>query len=341
MGEDAVILGTSRRLDKMPGSSRVEIVAGKEKEQGRSGEVQPGVEKREGSGGDVARMRELDTSIVGELRQIEAGLRTIMKTLKIPEIIGGERITGTVEGDLLDAGFDLRVLQRKADNGGLDHEGSLDVAIRSLVGDLSIQVPSERISAFLGPSGSGKTTTILKMVKRVYLPEGILPKVVYFGNDGDRDVSWLRTRCKMLGVKFIKSTDIRTLEAIIENERGSRILIDTPSISSLSDRDLRFLIETSQERRDMALRLVIDSTMDPLNICAIASCVPQPSRMGLILTKLDEATRIGGAVSAALTTGIPVTFVTGGGSAGDGIFVPDEDLLCEKITESVAGMGAH
>jgi flagellar biosynthesis protein FlhF len=340
MGKDAVILGTSRRTGKVPNGNRVEIVAAREGGQRARARSLSGTGKRQGERNEIVKMKGLDTEIMLELKQIETRLQSIMKTLQIPEGIGVEQDTGSVHRGLLDAGFDPRFLQEKAGNGGLDSRDSLDTAVRSLVRDLSIRVASERISVFLGPSGSGKTTTVLKIVKGVYLPEGIMPNVIYFGSDDDKDTSWLRSQCGALGVKFVRISEAGTLEGIIENKRRSRILIDTPSISSLNDDDMRFLIETSKRREDMMVRLVIDSTMDPFNICSIASCVPQPSKMGLVLTKLDEATRIGGAVSAAITTGIPVTYVTGGRNAGDGIFVPDADLLCEKIVEGLGGLRA-
>jgi flagellar biosynthesis GTPase FlhF len=89
----------------------------------------------------------------------------------------------------------------------------------------------------------------------------------------------------------------------------------------------------------MGLRLVVDATMDPWNICAIASCIPGASGMSLVLTKLDEATRIGGAVSASIASGIPLAFVTGGRRAVDGVHIPSADLLSEKILDAVKSIG--
>jgi flagellar biosynthesis GTPase FlhF len=251
MGNDAVILGTSRRAGKAPGRDRVEIVAAKEEARTSHGRSQPGAGKRRRESKEIVHMKDLDTGIMLELKQIETRLQSIMKTLQIPEGIAMTQDTGSLHRGLLDAGFDPRVLQEKADNGGLDRGDSLDAAVRSLVGDLSIQIASERISVFLGPSGSGKTTTILKIIKRVYLPEGISPKVIYFGSDDGKDTSWLASQCRALGVKFMKISEAGTLEGIIRSERRPRILIDTPSISSLDDDDMRFLIEASKQRDDM------------------------------------------------------------------------------------------
>jgi flagellar biosynthesis GTPase FlhF len=65
--------------------------------------------------------------------------------------------------------------------------------------------------------------------------------------------------------------------------------------------------------------------------------------LSLVLTKLDEATRIGGAISAAMREGIPVAYLTGGRDYDSGILVPDRMLLYDRIIEGLAetGTGAN
>jgi flagellar biosynthesis protein FlhF len=137
-----------------------------------------------------------------------------------------------------------------------------------------------------------------------------------------------------MGLKFTHISRLDKMAKILRKEK-SPVLIDTPGISELGDAELRFLVEASRELTGMGLRLVVDATMDPWNMCAIASCIPEASAMSIVLTKLDEATRIGGAVSASIASGIPVAFVTGGRDVADGVHVPDAALLSEKILDSI------
>jgi flagellar biosynthesis protein FlhF len=211
--------------------------------------------------------------------------------------------------------------------------------VKALVGGVPSARTEDRILVFLGPSGSGKTTTLLKVARTVFLNNNVKPRVVFFGRD-DEDTSWLKTRSKRLGLKFRQISSIEKMAKMIKKTRDP-ILVDTPGISDLGDTEMRFLVEASKEIPNMGLRLVVDATMDPWNVCAIASCIPQASGMSLVLTKLDEATRIGGAVSASIASGIPVAFVTGGRDVGDGVHVPDAELLSEKILDGVKSITAR
>jgi flagellar biosynthesis GTPase FlhF len=87
----------------------------------------------------------------------------------------------------------------------------------------------------------------------------------------------------------------------------------------------------------MRIRLVVDSGMAPGNICAIASCVPEAPPVSLVLTKLDEATSIGGAVSMAIDTRTPLAYLTGGKDLHSGIYAADPSLVSEKVLETFRG----
>ena len=83
------------------------------------------------------------------------------------------------------------------------------------------------------------------------------------------------------------------------------------------------------------MHLVVEARMDAQNLCAIASCIPDVPRLGIVLTKMDETSRIGGVLSASIEAGLPLTYLTGGLMATDAIFVPTHDLILEKVSESL------
>jgi flagellar biosynthesis protein FlhF len=335
MGEDALILGTSRKRRLDESGNRVEVVAAAGSQtDSTGGRAHNPTTNNVTANKELVTMRTIEKDIVNELKQIEARLKDILETLVVPSAKPTQEIGGAMNLNLLDAGFDRSVIASRLAP-SIQRGTTLDGMLKGLLSGLSIEEPRDRIAVFVGPSGAGKSTTILKMASRRTWPERAKPRVVFFGEDSRRDTAWLGAECKRLGVKFSKVTKVNKLEKMITKERKRPILIDTPSISDLREEHLRFLIDMSRRTDGMRIRLVIDSTMDPLNICAIASCVPAGAPMGLVLTKLDEATRIGGAVSAAISAGIPLAYVTGGRNITDGIFVPDTDLLSEKILESV------
>ena len=336
MGEDALILGTSRRAAGGGRPAEIEVVAALDP----SGQYRAqSARKRTAQGStpnpdSVAVLREINGDIAAELKQIEERLRDVLASLAMSPGLAWHS-GGGAEADLVSAGFDP-LLARDRMPVDPSSDRTLEGLVRDLVSEIPTADPIRRVCAFVGPSGSGKTTTILKMVKRVFLPAGVKPRVVFFGTDR-RNTSWLRDQCKGLGVKFAKADSPAKLEKILRKRTKDPILVDTPGISFFGDAELRFLVEAAKTSDDMDIRLVIDSTMDPLNICAIASCIPGSPGLSLVLTKFDEATRIGGAISAAITSGMPIAYVTGGGSAGDGIFAPDTKMLSEKVLDGLRG----
>lgn len=400
MGDDALILGTSRSPGRKGRAGRVEVVAARDRASARiasrvsrrpqaevgggprvqvgapgavavagaadaagltgEGTVRPGKtrtslprpsagetrrESGRGKGAasqskEIKEMRKLDRDIVTELKQIETRLKELLEGLDTPVAWRGDRVS-PVNRDIINAGFDPAMLEGKIPASLLRSDAASDQLVKALVGGIPVARTEDRILAFLGPSGSGKTTTLLKIARTVFLDNNVRPRVVFFGRRDD-DTSWLKAQCKRQGLKFTHISRLDKMAKLIKKEK-SPVLIDTPGISDLGDTEMRFLVEASKEVAGMGLRLVVDATMDPWNVCAIASCIPQASGMSLVLTKLDEATRIGGAVSASIASGIPVAFVTGGRDVGDGVHVPDTELLSEKILDgvrSVASQGA-
>jgi flagellar biosynthesis protein FlhF len=334
MGKDAVILGTTRRAKADTDGNLVEVVAAAGRPGAAASEPASAPVVRDVAADDVARLRGVDRDIMGELRQIDGRLKEIMQTIVAPQpAAGGERRTGA---RLEEAGFDQGLL---GDGISLGHAawGSFERVFEDLVSEVPIDQGNDRISVFLGPAGSGKTTSVLKIAAGVLLPKRIKPLIVRFGDDGGKDAAWLKSQCKKLKIKFKAAPSAKKLEKVLAKGAKGPILVDTPSLSNLKDEDLRAVMDMSKRLEGMKLRLVIDAAMDPRNICAIASCIPDMSGVSLVLTKLDEATRIGGAVSAAIGRHMPLAYVTGGSDVRDGIFVPDAGLLLEKVLEGIGG----
>jgi flagellar biosynthesis protein FlhF len=338
MGKDAVILGTTRRAKADLDGNLVEVVAasggGGSTRGAPSAPALAPAEAESAPADDIARLRGVDRDIMNELRQIESRLKDIMQTIIAPAAPAGAEAQSRLK--LEDAGFDRGLIE---DGIALPHFGwsSFEKVFEDLVREVPIDQGDEKISVFLGPAGSGKTTSVLKIAAGVLLPKRIKPLIIRFGNSDDKDVTWLKSQCKKMKIKFKAISDVKKIERVLSKRRKGPVLVDTPSLSNLKDEDLRALLDMSKRLDGMKLRLVVNAAMDPRNICAIASCIPDAAAVSLVLTKLDEATRIGGAVSAAIGRRMPLAYVTGGSDIRDGIFVPDTGLLLEKVLEGVGG----
>ncbi len=355
MGDDALILQTMRR--RKGAEHVVEIVAANDQAAKMAGNLVPpalGAVTEAGAAcgqalgelaGDAAAgsgekatevLGGLDLGVVRELGQIEAQLKRIMAKIAPPEWDDRRKHLNRLRVNLQNAGFDPGLVQRTFLRREPAEGGSFDKYLSDLIGDVPLEVPEERVSIFVGPSGSGKTTALLKVAAAVLLRRGIVPRVMYFGDKRAGDPRVLKSSCRRLGIKFKAVSDGSRLAAEVAKGNGEPVLIDTPGIAELGDDGLKVLAGLTRNAEGAVIRLVVNSAMDAANISAIASCIPAPARVSLVLTKLDEATRIGGAVSAAIREGIPVGYLTGGRDFGSGIYVPDRGLLYDRIVEGLA-----
>lgn len=331
MGKDAVILGTTRKAKADLDGNRVEVVAASAPAPSGMAAA-PEAAAAAAAVNDVAKLRGVDRDVMSELRQIDVRLKEIMETMAAPAPPAERRANVRLE----EAGFDQGLL---GDAVALPRLGwaSFERVFEDLVMEVPIDQGEDRISVFLGPAGSGKTTSVLKIAAGVLLPKRVKPLVVRFGDDGGKDTAWLKSQCRKMKIKFKAVSSAKKLEKLLAGRSKGPVLVDTPSLSNFKEEDLRAVLDMSKRLEGMKLRLVIDAAMDPRNICAIASCIPDVSGLSLVLTKLDEATRIGGAMSAAIGRHMPVAYVTGGSDVRDGIFVPDTGLLLEKVLEGMGG----
>jgi flagellar biosynthesis protein FlhF len=355
LGKDALILGTTQRPRPDRDGNTVEVVAASGG-RAQAGPVQmsskgQAVTAQGSQAEQVRRVRELDAGVVSELRQIEQRLTEILAGLDLPEASEASATSseaGAAEDRkaspilrerLLGAGFAPDLIDSRDHFLAAARNISLEALVRCLVKEVTQETPAEDVSVFVGPSGAGKTTTVLKIAAGMLVPNGAKPRVIYFGRE-EAAAGQLQSRCKKLHIKFKHVSGIAQMRKVLAKPSKFPILIDTPGISSLGEDELRFFVEKAKEQENVNLRLVVDAGMDPLNICAIASCLPDTSRVSLVLTKLDEATRIGGAVSAAIGNSLPVSYVTGGREVSDGIFVADSEILLEKVMDGMAASAA-
>ncbi len=330
MGPEAIVLGTARRRVKGR-ADLVEVVAavGEEVEQMAKVSAKPSNSRT-----NLTEMRKLDRDILSELRQIEMRLQDIVESVIADAYLCPDSSNSFVRG-LLTAGFDPMLLRDSIKLEDLARAQSQQGFVRSILEGIPIVNPTERVSIFVGPSGSGKTTSLLKVARRCATRGKARPIVAFLGPKSSRDIIWLKREARNLKAKFHHIDSCSHLERLIEKHPKTTILVDTPGISKIEDTLLRSLVDLSKALDSVRLNLVIEATMDPQNMFALVSCIPGSPNMGLVLTKMDEATRIGGALSVALSSAVPLTYVTGGARSTDGIFVADYEVIAEKIFEGL------
>jgi flagellar biosynthesis protein FlhF len=168
--------------------------------------------------------------------------------------------------------------------------------------------------AFVGPTGVGKSTAIAKLAARWVLERGA-QGIALVSTDGVRFGAQEQTQNlgRLLGVPAYTVDHPRELQQLLESLADTAlVLIDT---AGTSQRDLRLGakltgIASTHPRLEMALVLSASSQAGAAEeVIARFAAAPLSA---CIVTKLDEATSLGGTLSALIRARLPIAYVSEG-----------------------------
>ncbi|MAT64048.1 MAG: flagellar biosynthesis protein FlhF [Gammaproteobacteria bacterium] len=176
------------------------------------------------------------------------------------------------------------------------------------------------IVALVGSTGVGKTTTVAKLAARYALRHG--PRSVALVTTDSYRIGaheQLFTYGRILGVPVQVAGDHTELHNALQSLRDKRlVLIDT---AGMSQRDLRLSEQfTTLREAGLPIRsyLVMSATTQAGVLEEAVRAFNQGRLDGCILTKVDEAAALGGAISAIAGHQLPLAYV------GDGQRVPED-----------------
>jgi flagellar biosynthesis protein FlhF len=185
-------------------------------------------------------------------------------------------------------------------------------------------------TALVGTTGVGKTTTIAKLAARAVLRHGA-SNVALISADQYRigAGAQLEHYGRLLGVRVFNAHDATSLRNVLIQLRGKHtVLVDTAGLSG-NDPKLQQQFETLRASSDVRVCLVLAANAQAQAIDnairAYAPLAPQSA----ILTKLDEAPLIGGALSALIRHRMPLDYTTDGQRVPEDIASADaRKLVC-------------
>ncbi len=187
------------------------------------------------------------------------------------------------------------------------------------------------VVALVGPTGVGKTTLLAKLAARWVL------------RHGPRQLALITTDCVRIGAQEQIHTLGRLLGAPAYAVEGTEQLADL--LDQLDDRKLILIDTAGLSQRDATLtreltKLVAAS--ERMETCLVTSAAAQAGAIeeaferfaaaqpsSCVLTKLDEATSLGGAISTLVRAKLPLAYVS------DGQRVP-EDLSPARAHQLIA-----
>lgn len=175
-------------------------------------------------------------------------------------------------------------------------------------------LPDRAVVAVMGSTGVGKTSVIARLAAR---------DVARFGPDSVALVTLdsyrlgaqeqLATFADALSLPLIPVDDARGLRTAITGLRGhKRIYIDTAGMGQF-DRRLQRQLEILDVLPTAPQRLlVLSAVSQPSQGRALLEVLGAHAFSGAIITKMDEASTLGGVLDVVIQAGLPVPFVTEG-----------------------------
>ncbi len=203
-----------------------------------------------------------------------------------------------------------------------EEDNDIDSNWRRVLGSLAHRLPvmndeilnHKGIVAVVGATGVGKTTTIAKLAARYLLRHG-QRRVALITTDNYRVAAHeqLRSYARIMGAPLRVAADVDSLqEALHAFREKDLVLIDT---AGMSQRDIRLseqfsLLKSAGHRLQTFIALAANSQRSVLaDVARAFKAVPVA---GCILTKVDETTSLGGALSVAIENQLPIAYISDG-----------------------------
>lgn len=334
LGADAVILETAHKASGVEISAAVDAAADRP-EVAASPAVTAARSKLSGIGGDTgdgpcvviggtARSGALAT--VSEMEQMRTEMRSIRSLLEaqLGRLIWDDQSRQTPEiagllRNFSQLGLDADIARRLAERSVTTHPtGGWTAVLRTLVEELPVAdrdpVSDGGSYAVIGPTGVGKTTTIAKLAARAALQYGP-DSVGLITTDTFRVAAreQLDTYGQIIGIPVSHASDAQSLSEAIDALKDRRlILIDTAGLSQRDPRLPEQLARLGSAGSGITTLLALPANAHPGAMQEIVDVFRTARPAACILTKTDEATSLGGALSVLIRSQLPLAYVANG-----------------------------
>lgn len=222
-------------------------------------------------------------------------------------------------------------------------EDDLESAWRQSLGLLASQIRIQDndiinkggIYALVGPTGVGKTTTVAKIAARCALKHGA------------KNVALITTDCYRIGGQEQLRTYARILGVPVRVARNHQELND--SLNDFLDRRFVLIDTAGMNQRDMKLAekfamlkqqspriknyLTLSATTQSSGLNDIINAFSHLELNGCILTKTDEASSLGGAISALIRHQLPLAYICNGQQVPEDLSLARPNTLIKQASD--------
>ncbi len=289
-------------------------------------------------------MNSMRSEMHKEFSQIREWMMGQFDTISFQEAARRRPQAAAVQKDLLQAGFSPRLardVSKKLPEGLDEHQArawAAAVLEKNLVCARSESdlVDGGGIFALVGPTGVGKTTTVAKLASRCavkYGRESVGLITIDSYRIGAQDQ--LRIYGKILGISVHTAQDRETLLAVLRSLAGKRlILIDTVGLGQRDERVQELLSTVGNHPIKRVLVMNAAAQSETLEDVVVGYRGAQNNVFaGAVLSKTDEAVRLGGALDVLIRNRLPLLYETNGQRVPEDITIASaKSLILRAVT---------
>lgn len=348
LGEDAVIISSNQS------STGVEVVAATDYEAVSSSDIVPGMVTYERPSfvnepvvaESVIETRpvvhEIDTSAIQEeITQLRRIIESQTELISWNKLIENNAIARRLLQKLSISGFGFNLskslLAKVNDINEFDAAWN-QIAIRlkeKLTMTQECVIESGGIVALVGPTGVGKTTTIAKIAAQ------------YAMKNDSRDIAIISTDHfrigahdqisiygSILNVPVIAANNQSELHKALKIVRNKKlVLIDTAGLSQRDARVQEIMNTLSSLTKELITYLVVSANSQLCVQKEIIDNFMSDGLGGVVVSKTDEASQIGGVLTALIEQNLPLAYETTGQRVPEDIVRPNSNQIFNKALE--------
>ena len=182
-----------------------------------------------------------------------------------------------------------------------------------------------------GPAGGGKTSTVARLATRLVLG-GSTPLIVTTDKRRAGATEQLAAFTRLLGLTLTVAHHPVTLARVVSRRPpGTPVLIDTASLDPFDSAE-RDALATLAQAAGAAVALALPAGLDPAEAADLGAAFADAGAGLLVATRLDQARRLGGILTAAQSGALPLAEAgIAPGAAAEGLVPLTPVLLARRL----------